>query len=76
MSPNAVAEMSCSNIESYIKKNVEYYRDPCKNISKYMNYLKEIHESTYVTKCCKYLNYLLYEKILMNRNDGYSIQHL
>ncbi|SBT58520.1 PIR Superfamily Protein [Plasmodium ovale wallikeri] len=76
LNQNAINEMSCSNIESYIKKNVEYYRDPCKKISKYLNHLEEIHESTYVTKGCKYLNYLLYEKMLMNRKDGYSIQEL
>ncbi|SBT58514.1 PIR Superfamily Protein [Plasmodium ovale wallikeri] len=64
-----ITDIYCTNTKSYIENDFDFYRDPCKKVSKYLNHLEGIHEPFSMPKASKYLNYWLYEKNIMNRNN-------
>ncbi|CAI7723920.1 PIR protein [Plasmodium vivax] len=44
----------------------------CPKVKNYLNYIKENSKSLDIPKCCKYLNYLLYDQAINNLLSGYT----
>ncbi|EDL42850.1 variable surface protein Vir9-like [Plasmodium vivax] len=50
----------------------ECFRKVCSKVKNYLNYVKVNSESLDIPKCCKYLNYLLYDQAIYNLLSGYT----
>ncbi|CAG9483107.1 unnamed protein product [Plasmodium vivax] len=50
----------------------ECFRKVCSKVKNYLNYIKVNSESLDIPKCCKYLNYLLYDQAINKTLSGYT----